>query len=366
MKRYIVFFGIVALVAIGGLSVMACATGPRAESNFGFSRVYVGHSWGGERGGTTLDRATNVIETRLFVNSQDIITDVQVDFLQLANGNWRQRNNSWARVSINYSVNPTAIIPPNVTPGQSMFTIETNDRMSFYAVGVDTDGTVAFVFVDPSHRYQLEAKFQPGFNFDQRLGNLGQLEVFIPTILTSGGMIVPDAEWNYTTSNNQNVNLRGRSIFDSDFWNNVIYQRGVFQGTSNDTTLRAFLELAGVNFAADGRPQPMLPVYGFHSIGGWEGNYAAVRDYLVGRNIRELTSLIDYSSQRYAPAVSPNNFFHASYIPDGVTGATATAQNSIDGIAGATVRMSRENTSFQRALVAAGVITEDQVIRGRF
>ncbi len=47
-------------------------------------------------------------------------------------------------------------------------------------------------------------------------------------------------------------------------------------------------------------------------------------------------------------------------------GATKTAQDSLDGIAGATVRMSRESTSFQRALVAAGILTEEDVIKGRF
>ena len=57
-----------------------------------------------------------------------------------------------------------------------------------------------------------------------------------------------------------------------------------------------------------------------------------------------------------------DNFFGI----DVVSGATKTAQNSTDGIAGATVRMSRESTSYQRALVKSGIISEEDVIKGRF
>jgi hypothetical protein len=49
--------------------------------------------------------------------------------------------------------------------------------------------------------------------------------------------------------------------------------------------------------------------------------------------------------------VNENNEFGV----DVQTGATRTIQNSTDGISGATVRMSRESTSYQRALVDAGI-----------
>ncbi|MCL1992858.1 MAG: hypothetical protein FWG66_07910 [Spirochaetes bacterium] len=366
MKKSIKIAGIIATTAVVGILVAACATAPAAPTA---QRMYVGHSWGGERAGVTLENATSVIETRLFLDANDIITDVQIDFLLLQNGRWIQRNNSRARVSINFAVTPTAATPAATvaahTPGASMFTIDTNDLMSFYAVGVDTDGTVAFVFVDPTSRYQLEARFPPDFDFSQPMGNLGQLEVFIPTVFTSGTGFAPNADW-IVSGDGFTIDLHGQSIFDTHPWNHVIYERGTFQGTGNATPLREFLELAGVVFGANGVPMAMAPRYGFHSVGGWEGNFVAIRQYMVGRNAREVTGFGEFSP-RHAAAINPQTrFFHWDYIPDGVTGATATWQDSFDGIAGATVRISRENTSFQRALVAAGFITEAQVIRGRF
>jgi len=48
------------------------------------------------------------------------------------------------------------------------------------------------------------------------------------------------------------------------------------------------------------------------------------------------------------------------------TGATKTVQNSIDLITGASVRMSRESNSYQRALVKAGILKEEDVLKGRY
>ncbi len=44
---------------------------------------------------------------------------------------------------------------------------------------------------------------------------------------------------------------------------------------------------------------------------------------------------------------------------DSASSATKTVQDSMDGISGATVRMSRESTSYQRALVEATFIVSD-------
>ena len=76
----------------------------------------------------------------------------------------------------------------------------------------------------------------------------------------------------------------------------------------------------------------------------------------------ELTSLVDWSAQRYAGSIDAENRFGV----DATTGATRTAQNSVDAIAGATVRVSRESTAYQRALVAAGILDESEVVIGRF
>ncbi len=51
------------------------------------------------------------------------------------------------------------------------------------------------------------------------------------------------------------------------------------------------------------------------------------------------------------PVDSGNNDLYA--------GATRTVQDSCDGISGATVRMAREATSYQRALAEAGIIEEE-------
>jgi Na+-transporting NADH:ubiquinone oxidoreductase subunit NqrC len=65
---------------------------------------------------------------------------------------------------------------------------------------------------------------------------------------------------------------------------------------------------------------------------------------------------------RWSKAINDDNFFGV----DVVSSATKTAQNSVDGISGATVRISRESTSYQRALVKAGILEEKEVIKGRF
>jgi hypothetical protein len=135
----------------------------------------------------------------------------------------------------------------------------------------------------------------------------------------------------------------------------------MFEGIDEASSLMNFLEAMGVEFAG-GLPQPLDVKYGYFGLGGWEGNYQAIEEFLIGKNATELTSLIDWSLPYYAGAINDENQFGI----DVASGATRTVQNSIDGISGATVRMSREGTSYQRALVDAGIITEDDVIIGRF
>ncbi len=88
---------------------------------------------------------------------------------------------------------------------------------------------------------------------------------------------------------------------------------------------------------------------GFYAVAVSEENATAV-------------ALVDWSIDRYAGAVNEDNVFGV----DVESGATRTVQDSIDGISGATVRMSREATSYQRALVDASILSEEDVVIGRF
>ena len=117
----------------------------------------------------------------------------------------------------------------------------------------------------------------------------------------------------------------------------------------------------GVEFSGD-QPVATTAKYGYFGIGGWAGNYNEIARYLRGKNARTVTSLVDWFPERYQNAINDQNQFGVD-VP---TGATRTVQNSTDGISGATVRMSRESTSYQRALVNAGILSESDVIIGRF
>jgi len=112
----------------------------------------------------------------------------------------------------------------------------------------------------------------------------------------------------------------------------------------------------------DSKPVPMTAKYGYTGNGGWSGNYAKISEFLKGKNALEMTSLVDWSIEKYKKGINDKNFFGV----DIVAGATKTVQLSYDTIAGATVRMSRESNSYQRALVKAGIIKEEDVIKGRY
>jgi len=79
-------------------------------------------------------------------------------------------------------------------------------------------------------------------------------------------------------------------------------------------------------------------------LGGWKGNHEAIAQNLIGQDATQLTSLVDWTLPRYAGAVNEDNAFGV----DVESGATNTVQNSCDGISGATVRVSRESTSYQK------------------
>ncbi len=314
---------------------------------------HVGYSWGGEADGTSFEDATTYIETILELDDDGVITYAKMNYFVQMDGFWTMRQSGNAYVDVDYSVDPVAATPgEDYEAGTSMFNIYTADMMSFYAIGVDDDGTVAHAIVDPITRYQLEMKFPADFDFETTMGELTiGSENNVPTTRTSGaGFTRPDS-WDEVEDN---------TIFDvGGPWSHVVTEEGVFAGIDNDSTVMEYLEAMEVEFDGD-TPQAKEVSYGYFGLGGWNGNYRAIEEDLVGRNATEFTSLVDWSE--YEDSINEDNQFGV----DTESGATRTVQDSYDTISGATVRISREATSFQRALVDAGILDENDVIIGRF
>ena len=319
---------------------------------------YIGYSWKGESKGTALEDATQKIQTILTLDENGVITDASMLFWKLSGGSWYTRQDSTARISADLSINPVAATPgSDYKKGKSMFTIDTHDTMSLYAVKVETDATTALLIVEPTTRYMYEIKFPSGYDFTTTIEKIsvdGTAGGFIPTVRASSSGLIKPASW---------TELEGMNLLSISPFDHVMVDYGVFKGLGKTTSMKSFLETAGVEFA-DGKPQESKLLYGRHSSGGWQGNYESIQNFLIGKNAAEMTSLVNWSNERWAKAINADNFFGVDY--DANSGATKTAQSSFDTIAGATVRMSRESTSFQRALAAAGVIAADDVIKGRF
>ncbi len=344
---------------IGVIAILALALGVTSCSSEDYSGTYTGYSWRGESKGVALEDATQKIETVLVLDKDGTILDASVNFMKLnsAGDGWYNRNDESATIEVDFSVNPTLAVPQaegqDYQAGDSMFTIKTNDVMSLYTVAVDSDGTVAFAMVDPIHRYMSEMKFESDFDFSRPVSDLtiGNGLLF-PTVRTSSSGYLKPTEW----GTHEDTHLFG--FYSSPY---VYNGRGTFSGVTPQSSVQELLESAGVTFV-DGTPEPQEPTHGFYANGGWTGNYREMNKFLVGKNATELTSLVDWSVGRYKKGINVDNFFGV----DSVNGATRTVQNSTDTIAGATVRISREATSYQRALVEAGILEEGDVIKGRF
>lgn len=323
-----------------------------------YAGTYVGYSWKGEADGVTLEEATQKIETTLTLDSDGVITDVQMLFLvQDKEGNWYSRTETDATVEVDFTKTPTLATPQSDTKeyaaGDSMFTIDAADKMAFYATAVDTDGTVALAIVDPYSRYQFEYKLDADFDFstpmkDMTIGS----GAAIPTVRTSSSGYVKPTMWDEYNDYN---------ILSFTAFAPVLTGQGVFEGLTEESTMKEFLEKTGVIFE-DEMPMAMDVTYGYTGVGGWSGNYQSIANYLIGKNATEVTSLIDWEIERYSGGINEDNFFGI----DLATGATKTVQNSFDTISGATVRMSRESNSYQRALVEAGILKEEEVVKARF
>ena len=326
------------------------AADTNSESEMDHSGTYVGRSWKGENEGVAFEDTSQYIETILELDEDGTIVDASMNFFTQKDGYWTTRQSGNAYVEIDYSVDPTTATPgEDYEAGDSMFRIQTADMMSFYAVGVNDDNTVAHAIVDPITRYQFESKLASDFDFDTQMGEMTiGSEYTQPTVLTSGG---GPNDWD---------RLENKTIFTTeDPWSHVVNDRGPLEGVDNESSVREYLEALGVEFDGD-TPQPMDVVYGYHSNGGWDGNYRAIGENLIGKNATEYTSLIEW--ENYEDSINEDNQFGV----DVETGATKTVQNSYDTITGATVRMSREATSYQKALLDAGILDEEDVIIGRF
>lgn len=347
----------VMLLMVLTLSLLLVVVACEAEDEAQLEGRHVGYSWQNEADGAELEDAEIYVETILELDEDGIIQDAKMSYFQKYDGYCGTRQSDNADIWVDFDESPTFADTSgdDLVEGNSMFKISTNNMMSLWAIEVDENtGETAAVVVDPWTRYQFEINFPADYDFDATIGEeltVGNEEQFIPTERTGGGDM-PD--WDELADN---------TIFDIDSWNHVVSERGTFEGLDNDTTVREFLEAMGVEFV-DGSPAAMDVDYGYHSQGGWSGNYDAITDYLIGEDATELTSLIDWENNpRWADAINEDNVFGID-VP---SGATRTVQNSMDTITGATVRMSRESTSYQRALEAAGILDEEDVVAtGRF
>lgn len=350
MKKLILSFAFLSVIFLAG-----CST--KVEEETDLSGTYVGYSWKGESSDVAMVDATQKIETTLTLDKDGKILDARMLFWKLSDGSWYTRQDGTAHISADFTVTPVAATPgkDDYSKGTSLFSVDTHDDMGLYAVEVDENGAAVFLLVDPITRYQFEISLPADYDYTTTVADVtvnGTPGGFIPTVRTSsGGNMKPEA-WS---------ELNGKNLFNISGFSHVITDFGVFTGLSGTSTMKELLEASGVTFVSN-VPQEVGLMYGRHSNGGWQGNYEAVAEFLIGKNVNDITSLVDWSVERWSGAVNDDNFFGVD-VP---AGATKSAQDSFDTIAGSTVRMSRESTSFQRVLVAIGILTEEEVIKGRF
>ncbi|HAE23190.1 MAG TPA: hypothetical protein DCG47_12845, partial [Spirochaetaceae bacterium] len=279
---------IIAAVSLAfGLVLSSCASGGAGARDY--SGTFIGYAWKDEAKGVSLENATEKVQTTLVLDRKGFIKEASLDFLVLKNGEWTSRLAEAESVSIDYSVSPMAAVADPYKAGVSMFKVQANDVMSLYAVGVAADGTVAGFIVDPMTRFQFEFKFLPGFDFNRPVSILTiESGLFVPTARSSSGGLMKPKSW---------TALAGQSIFDYSPYSHVLNLRGDFSGLSSGSSIAELLVAMGVLF--DGpRAKAMAPVFGYTGQGGWAGNYAAIEEFLVGKNARDLSSLIDWSNAR--------------------------------------------------------------------
>ena len=315
--------------------------------------TYTGYAWRGENKGILFKDATGYIVCKLTLDENGIIKAARYNVLTMHGDRWVERSNPASMVTIDYSVDPTpAMVGAKKADGSSMFKILTTDKMGFYAAGISESGVGALTIVDAVLRYQFEFKFPAGFDYSKEFGTLTIGGMAVPTTATEDGLVVV-SDWS---------KFGGKTLLSVHRDNHVIKDFGVFKGLSDKSSVREYLERIGVKFDFLGKPLPVAPLWGFHSNGGWYGNYVAIAKSLIGTDATKKKSLVDWSVPRWGKGINAKEFFGV----DTVTGATKTVQDSVDTISGATVRMSRESEAYQRALVDAGLLADKDVIIGRY
>lgn len=320
------------------------------------TKTYKGYAWNGEKNGVKVEDANTKIEAILTLDNKGIIVDSEFNYLVKQGNNWVKRNDNTVK-NLKVDFNKT---PKNITPGKddgvSMFSYEILSPLGLYGVSVSAKNEVAFFFLEPNTRYQFEIKLPANFNYNTQIKDITlKSGLVFATRYNSGGYLSPKSL----------SEIEGYSVFALNQFSYTIFKRSVFDGLSSTSTVKDLLTRAGVQFDGN-KPKQMAVAYGFTGNGGWYGNYKAISTYLKGKDANKLKTLIDWnktsyvSKKKFKDGVDKDNFF------GGVTGATRSIQDSYNGISGATVRMSRENEAYQRALVEAKLLKESEVIKGRF
>jgi len=211
------------------LTIVGCTATETPQTPNSLEGSYVGYSWKGEADGTTFKDSNEYIETILELDENGVIQDAKMRFFVQKDGFWTMRQSGSASVKVDYSVEPTFAVPGDeYKAGDSMFRIHTADMMSFYAAGVDSNGVVAAVIVDPITRYQYEMKFDPDFDFSRPVAHLTiGSGLAVPTVRTSGGGLVKPSEWE---------SLENKTIFGISPWSHVLNDMGVLEGITEESS----------------------------------------------------------------------------------------------------------------------------------
>ncbi len=349
------------IVTLAVTLLLTACNSSNDDNSTDYSGTFTGYSWKGEVDGVSFEDSSEYIETTLTLDKDGIITDFEMNFIKKTDYGDVYRNNSEATVTTDFDVTPTAAtLGENQQDGNSMFEVETADKMSLYLVDVNDKGEVAFGLVDPITRYLFEIKFPTDYDYNKTFGELTITNGLTPTVLaSSSGMVKPESF----------DEIADKSLLEINDFSYVIGKRGTFKGLTNETTIKEMLEMASVTFVNE-TPTEVASNYGFHSAGGWNGNYEAIANEMIGKSALEVNALASFegttylTNKSYKDGINEDNFFGVN--SDTVSTATKTIQNSYDTFSGATVRISRENTSYQRALKEAGIIEEKDIIKGRF
>ena len=333
---------LLATLALAPLAVTACGGSDAAEAT---AMTKVAYSYKSGEAATSNQRVKSEVTVK-----SGVIQDIKFAFEKITtNGAWdsetisrrddktisaTRNSNAFAGLSL------TAINSSDTTDDiagigtTSMFDITATDMMSTYAAV--SDGTnVSVAIMGAESRMMYEA-------------------VINKTSDAAKGL--DDLDWkvnkaHYSAHKGSDAKI-GTTPFNFGDWEKVAVANGVFKGlsTAMDSTSTAADLIAKLEAA--GMKDDSKVVSGFHSLGGWYGNYRAIEASLKGKNVNNFKYLWNYDGPQLGS--KPNE------TTGNITGST-NIQDSTNGISGATVRTSRENHAFQLALVELGFLKSNEV-----